>query len=187
MEALVDKCEMLERIITIKDQEIKRLFELLTIQKSGNQKQSILPPQITCDFLQTIERNILKLNDTDIRRHISAPSPAYKSITTLLQKLFVSDNKLCIINHQNYITYKTFDDLKKVYYVEIFDIILKKLYDRCVIACKNIHENINNEHDNNISDYCHDNIMMLFSDNEKKTKLQKDLLKVIKPMMLVHK
>jgi hypothetical protein len=178
---------MYERMLIMKDQEINRLYELLKIQKSNAYTSKIKEPtKFTENLLDVVFHNIGLLDEDTIKKHLSVSSPAYKSIVALLQKLFISDNVLCNISYQNYITYLKNGKLETIYYIELFDKIFKKVYEKSVIACKELHENIKTEHDNNISDYCHENIMMLFSDNDKKAKIQKSLLKVIKPMF-VHK
>lgn len=188
MEVLQKQCEMYERMLAMKDQEINRLYELLKMHKPSTSSTSRIKEQrkITGKLLETVFYNIECLDEEVIKKHLSVPSPAYKSIIALLQKTFTSDHVLCNISYQNYITYLNNGELETVYYIELFDKIFKKVYEKSVLACKQLHENINTEHDNNVSDYCHENIMMLFSDNDKKIKIQKELLKVIKPM-LVHK
>ena len=183
MEILEKECEMYERIIAIKDEEIQRLYELLKLQKTGSHTQK-LPSKITGQLMEVIDENIKKLDDNEIRKHLMSPSPAYKSVISMLQKVFKSNEVLCNINYQNYITYMNNDTVETIYYMELFDETFKKVYEKCAIACQIIHDNIITEHDNHVSDYCHENIMMLYSDNERKTRLQKELLKVIKPSLV---
>jgi CRISPR/Cas system CSM-associated protein Csm2 small subunit len=177
--------EMYERMLKAKDEEINRLWILLKMEKSHTHHHQVKDqPKINTKLYSVVYENIEKMELENIKKFLSVPSPAYKSIVSLLKSVFETNDQICTISYQNYVTYvDQAGNSETTYYTHVFDNIFKKIYDKCLIACENIHDNITTEHDNNISDYCHENMMMLVCESEKKEKLQKELLKILKPLM----
>lgn len=177
------KCEMYERMLDMYTQEIERLQQLLL----NNTKQSVSLKRVTNPgqlLFPTLQKNLEELSNEDITKHLTCSFPASQSLLQLLSKIFNgchTHTKLCNVVNHNCIEYLAENNnLRKENYTFLFDKIFKQIFEKCKCAAPYIHENINCEQQNILSDNFHDNIMILTSDVNQKKKLQKEFLMIIK-------
>ena len=76
MDTMQMQCEMYERMLVMKDQEINRLWELLRLQKTGSTQRQRETPKIDGILFEVVEKNMSHLDENDIRKHLSIPAPA---------------------------------------------------------------------------------------------------------------
>ena len=174
--------DMYERMLKMKDEEIQRLYTLLS-------KQNVSQTKVTTTilhqaFFNTISHNVCQLTDEDIRKTLSQKYPATKAIIKLLTTALngkYTNGKLCNISNRHFIEYLTDDlEIKKEKYTYLFDKVFKIVYERCKTVCHNVHENVQTELQNNISETMHSNMMIFVSNENIKAKVQSELLALIK-------
>lgn len=178
------KCEMYERMLKMQEKEIERLHQLLLQSKNiavTNKQSSVLPSQ---QLFATIAQNLDDLSDEEIIKYLTSPFPATQSLLNIMNKIFKgkhTQSRLCNVVNQTFIEYIAEDKIvKKENYNFLLDRIFKDIYQKCKSASYKIHDNVNNEQQNILSDHFHDNIMIFNSNTTQKRKLQKELLNVIK-------
>jgi len=180
------KCQMYERMLDMKEEEIKRLYQIVLCAKPAGSVASTARNvcQLSEPFFSAIHNNISLLEDTEIRQCLTSPYPAIKSLVHLITKILNNSNtpgKLCRVVNQTFIEYVQ-DDLciKKEDYTFLFDKIFIKIYDKCKSVGNDLHTEIHNEQQHIRSDNFYNNIMILHSNEKEKRRLQKDIFTIVK-------
>lgn len=189
--ALKAKCEMYERMLALQEgqisylqQELKTLHESFSLRQSSTTQQAKINVIIKLPFFQTVQKNISDIDDSKLMKLMSNSYPATQETLEILQECVNgkhTTDTLYSVSSNNFVSYLS-DNMtaKKEDYTFLLDKVFKMLFEKCKTACTSLHENITSEAMNTLSDNCHDNMMMLSSSNTYKSKLQKDLLRLMK-------
>ena len=185
------KCEMYERMLDMQasqiaflQQELRTLHESLLCKQHTRGQATKTNVDLKLPFFKTVVDNIQSLDESTVTRKMSNSYPACFEIFELLQECINgphTTDALFNVSTNNFVSYLADDmTLTKEDYTALLAKVFKLLLGKCKKVCTNVHENVTSEATNTLSDNCHDNMMMLTSNNSHKSKLQKDILRLMK-------
>ena len=189
--SLMTKCVMYERMLELQgshivylQQELKTLHENFSLRQSSISQQNKVNVLIKLPFFKTVYQNINSIDDCRLMKMMSNSYPAFQDTLEVLQECIngkYTTDIMYNISNNNFVSYLSDDMIaKKEDYTFLLDKVFKMLFEKCKIACTSLHENVTSDAMNTLSDNCHDNMMMLSTSNTQKSKLQKELLRLMK-------